>query len=124
MRDRRRIISIERPANRGSHASVINTRRAAAGPPKGRRSANVRRSPGSRNAAPAMGVIQYTSTHKFDALPDGGRIELQNDKNDSVAFRGSGPHSRHCRGLQEWDSRCRVVHMQLTLDQGDGGQRL
>lgn len=28
----------------------------------------------------AMGVDQYTSTHRFDALPDGGRIELQRDE--------------------------------------------
>lgn len=32
----------------------------------------------------AMGVDQYTSTHKFDALPDGGRIELQRDSDDSA----------------------------------------
>jgi uncharacterized protein YjhX (UPF0386 family) len=30
----------------------------------------------------AMGVNQYTSTHLFDALPDGGRIELQRDAKD------------------------------------------
>jgi hypothetical protein len=30
----------------------------------------------------AMGVNQYTSTHLFDALPDGGRIELQRDAQD------------------------------------------
>lgn len=30
----------------------------------------------------AMGVDQYTSTHRFDALPDGGRIELQRDGDD------------------------------------------
>jgi uncharacterized protein YjhX (UPF0386 family) len=29
-----------------------------------------------------MGVNQYTSTHLFDALPDGGRIELQRDAKD------------------------------------------
>ncbi|MGH7129185.1 MAG: hypothetical protein ACREIV_11505, partial [Planctomycetaceae bacterium] len=27
----------------------------------------------------AMGVDQYTSTHFFQPLPDGGRIELQRD---------------------------------------------
>ena len=32
----------------------------------------------------AMGVDQYTSTHHFDALPDGGRIELQRDVDDSA----------------------------------------
>lgn len=31
----------------------------------------------------AMGVDQYTSTHKFDALADGGRIELQRNANDA-----------------------------------------
>lgn len=30
-----------------------------------------------------MGVDQYTSTHRFDALPDGGRIELQRDNGDA-----------------------------------------
>ncbi len=30
----------------------------------------------------AMGVDQYTSSHVFDALPDGGRIELQRDVED------------------------------------------
>ncbi|HSJ08102.1 MAG TPA: hypothetical protein VK936_15460 [Longimicrobiales bacterium] len=30
----------------------------------------------------AMGVDQYTSTHLFDDLPDGGRIELQRDVDD------------------------------------------
>ncbi len=30
----------------------------------------------------AMGVDQYTSTHKFDALADGGRIELQRNDDD------------------------------------------
>jgi hypothetical protein len=32
----------------------------------------------------AMGVDQYTSTHVFSSLPDGGRIELQRDTVDSV----------------------------------------
>jgi hypothetical protein len=31
----------------------------------------------------AMGVDQYTSTHRFQPLPDGGRIELQRDEADS-----------------------------------------
>src|SRR5688572_1728225 len=29
-----------------------------------------------------MGVDQYTSAHKFESLPDGGRIELQRDVDD------------------------------------------
>lgn len=32
----------------------------------------------------AMGVDQYTSTHLFRPLPDGGRIELQRDLDDSA----------------------------------------
>jgi hypothetical protein len=32
----------------------------------------------------AMGVDQYTSTHRFDTLEDGGRIELQRDADDSA----------------------------------------
>jgi hypothetical protein len=32
----------------------------------------------------AMGVDQYTSTHKFDSDADGGRIELQRDTEDSA----------------------------------------
>ncbi len=38
-----------------------------------------------------MGVDQYTSIHRFDALPDGGRIELQRDRDDTagaLAIRG------------------------------------
>jgi hypothetical protein len=31
----------------------------------------------------AMGVDQYTSVHKFEALPDGGSIELQRDRDDA-----------------------------------------
>jgi hypothetical protein len=34
--------------------------------------------------ATAMGVNQYTSHHIFQPLPDGGRIELQRDVDDSV----------------------------------------
>ena len=32
----------------------------------------------------AMGVDQYTSTHLFEPLPDGGRIKLQRDVSDSA----------------------------------------
>ena len=37
----------------------------------------------ARGAA-AMGVDQYTSSHVFEALPDGGRIVLQRDSIDSA----------------------------------------
>jgi hypothetical protein len=42
----------------------------------------------------AMGVDQYTSTHKFDALPDGGRIELQRDSDDSAGVAMIRAHVR------------------------------
>jgi hypothetical protein len=35
----------------------------------------------------AMGVDQYTSTHMFTPLPDGGRIELQRDQVDTSGTR-------------------------------------
>jgi len=34
----------------------------------------------------AMGVDQTTSTHRFDALPNGGRIELLRDLDDSLGI--------------------------------------
>lgn len=44
----------------------------------------------------AMGVDQYTSMHRFDDLPDGGRIELQRDSEDP-----DGVHTvrEHLRGI-------------------------
>ena len=42
----------------------------------------------------AMGVDQYTSTHHFDALPDGGRIELQRDVDDSIGVARIRAHMR------------------------------
>ncbi len=44
----------------------------------------------------AMGVDQYTSTHKFDALPTGGRIELQRDNDDA---KGVATIRAHIRGI-------------------------
>lgn len=39
-----------------------------------------------RGAAPeGMGVDQYRSVHRFDDLPDGGRIELQDSAGDDAA---------------------------------------
>jgi hypothetical protein len=43
-----------------------------------------------------MGVDQYTSVHRFDALADGGRIELQRDRDDSL---GSAAIRRHLRTI-------------------------
>jgi hypothetical protein len=41
-----------------------------------------------------MGVDQYTSSHVFESLPDGGRIELQRDVEDSVGVRVIRAHLR------------------------------
>jgi hypothetical protein len=37
--------------------------------------------------ARVMGVDQYTSTHRFEPLPEGGRIELQRDLDDPAGVR-------------------------------------
>jgi hypothetical protein len=37
--------------------------------------------------AHAMGVDQYTATHRFTPTPDGGRIELRRDQIDSTGAR-------------------------------------
>jgi hypothetical protein len=42
----------------------------------------------------AMGVDQYTSTHRFEPLPDGGRIELQRDGADSAGAVQIREHMR------------------------------
>lgn len=41
-----------------------------------------------------MGVDQYTSVHRFDALPDGGRIELQRQVDDSAGIARIRTHLR------------------------------
>jgi TusA-related sulfurtransferase len=46
----------------------------------------------------AMGVDQYTSTHRFDALPDGGRIELQRDSEDAEGIATIRAHLRSIAG--------------------------
>ena len=43
-----------------------------------------------------MGVDQYTSSHVFDDLPGGGRIELQRDVEDSV---GTAVIRAHLQGI-------------------------
>lgn len=42
----------------------------------------------------AMGVDQYTSIHRFDDLTDGGRIELQRDRDDAVGVKAIRDHLR------------------------------
>jgi hypothetical protein len=44
----------------------------------------------------AMGVDQYTSSHRFEPLTDGGRIELQRDVEDSL---GVAQIRRHLQGI-------------------------
>lgn len=46
----------------------------------------------------AMGVDQYTSTHRFDALADGGRIELQRDSDDPEGIQTIRAHLRTIAG--------------------------
>lgn len=46
----------------------------------------------------AMGVDQYTSSHRFEPLADGGRIELQRDVDDSL---GVSQIRRHLRGIAQ-----------------------
>ena len=41
-----------------------------------------------------MGVDQYTSTHHFDALPEGGRISLERDVDDSAGVQQIRAHIR------------------------------
>jgi len=41
-----------------------------------------------------MGVDQYTSIHQFDDLEDGGRIELQRDRDDAAGIAAIRTHIR------------------------------
>lgn len=47
-----------------------------------------------RRGRTAMGVDQYSSVHRFDALRDGGRIELRRDRDDSVGTAAIRAHMR------------------------------
>lgn len=46
----------------------------------------------------AMGVDQYTSLHKFEPLPDGGRIALQRDTTDTAGVIQIRAHMRQIAG--------------------------
>ena len=46
----------------------------------------------------AMGVDQYTSQHRFEPLPDGGRIELQRDSGDTAGVATIRAHMRDIAG--------------------------
>ena len=62
----------------------------------------------------AMGVDQSTSTHTFDALPDGGRIALLRDVDDSLGIAQIRAHLRLIEhAFQAGDfSTPQFVHMQ------------
>jgi hypothetical protein len=62
----------------------------------------------------AMGVDQATSTHTFDALPDGGRIALLRDSDDSLGVAQIRAHLRLIQhAFQAGDfSTPEFVHMQ------------
>jgi hypothetical protein len=45
-----------------------------------------------------MGVDQYTSRHVFESLPDGGRIELQRDVDDTTGVTQIRAHLREIAG--------------------------
>jgi dienelactone hydrolase len=54
--------------------------------------------------AVAMGVDQYTSSHVFESLPDGGRIVLQRDSVDSAGAATIRMHLQHiARAFAEGD---------------------
>lgn len=46
----------------------------------------------------AMGVDQYTSLHKFEPLPDGGRIALERDTLDTAGVSRIRAHMRRIAG--------------------------
>ena len=64
----------------------------------------------------AMGVDQYTSTHRFDELPDGGTIRLVRDVDDSVGVAQIRAHLRDvARAFGAGDfSTPEFVHMQTV----------
>lgn len=67
-----------------------------------------------RRGQVAMGVDQYTSTHIFESLPDGGRITLQRDVDDSVGTSTIRAHLQHiANAFAEGDFRLPgLVHAQ------------
>ena len=63
-----------------------------------------------------MGVDQYTSTHHFESLPDGGRIELQRDSVDSRDIEQIRRHLQEItKAFQQGDFRIPgLVHDQTV----------
>ena len=57
-----------------------------------------------QRGAIAMGVDQYTSSHRFDPLPDGGLITLERNADDSVGAAQIRQHLRQvARAFSEGD---------------------
>ncbi len=69
----------------------------------------------------AMGVDQTTSTHSFDALPDGGRIQLVRDANDTLGIAQIRAHLRLIQHAFEAGdfSTPQFVHMQTMPGTAD-----
>ena len=69
-----------------------------------------------RRGEKAMGVDQYTSTHKFDALENGGRIELLRDTDDSAGVSQIRQHIREiAQAFKNGDfTTPAMVHMQTV----------
>jgi hypothetical protein len=69
-----------------------------------------------RRGQTAMGVDQYTSTHKFDAFKTGGRIELLRDTDDSAGVAQIRKHIRKiARAFKSGDfTTPAMVHMQTV----------
>lgn len=68
----------------------------------------------------AMGVDQYTSVHRFDALRDGGRIELQRDRDDADGAARIQAHMREiARAFASGDfGTPALVHLQSVPGTG------
>lgn len=69
-----------------------------------------------QRGAAVMGVDQYTSTHRFEALPDGGRIELQRNTDDTAGTEAIRAHLQDiARAFSAGDfSAAAAVHMQAV----------
>jgi hypothetical protein len=87
--------------------ATLAARPADAQAPRQRRAPSATRAPAAADSgfagvqargadARGMGVDQSTSAHRFDALPDGARIELQRVVDDSA---GIAQIRRHLRGI-------------------------
>ncbi len=92
----RSIAGCPAPVDHGTHATAMDHAAHARMMPQGGAGVGKRDSLSSRSdsnfsalqarGSIAMGVDQYSSTHHFEALRDGGRIELQRDVDDPVGI--------------------------------------